>query len=385
MKTQAQLLKQNAFTLLILLGIITLPPSTQAHPLVQYWQNRSAPTEGLILEPQVGFYSTQTNFDSEGTAVALPDGATVSRTYVDLNASYTFSNDWFVFGRASVTSNHLLGFGYVFPTSRQGLKISLQQDIQLPGSDPQKSDPSIDMTSGLFAEFPVSKKGLSIEAGFGYTYRTQQYSAALPFSLFLKQEPKNEGWIFAGGVRGQFSLNTDSTSTVPQGKSFLINAVNPSWVVAQGKFGYQTSAAFAVYSLLAAPMMGTNAPSGIQATIGFRFGFKGDHSPKADTQKQVTRRAVEFNQYDFESEISAVNDQLYLAKINRGFDDGIEKGQLFDIFEVEADTGAQRKSQNPVARAHVTHVKNDEAALTVLEYYRDQWIEQGFTAKRVVQ
>ena len=56
-------------------------------------------------------------------------------------------------------------------------------------------------------------------------------------------------------------------------------------------------------------------------------------------------------------------------------------GQLFDIFSVKPNG----QIGDAVARAKVTSVKNDEAALTITEYFKEVLINEGFIAKRLVQ
>jgi hypothetical protein len=50
-------------------------------------------------------------------------------------------------------------------------------------------------------------------------------------------------------------------------------------------------------------------------------------------------------------------------------------GQFFDIF----------MDSTPIARAKVTQVKDDEAILSVIEYFLEHWIETGFIARRLVR
>jgi hypothetical protein len=64
-----------------------------------------------------------------------------------------------------------------------------------------------------------------------------------------------------------------------------------------------------------------------------------------------------------------------LLKINKGSSDSIAKGQTFDIYSGET----------LMARAQVVSVKLDEAALSVIEYKQEHWIELGFLARRLAQ
>jgi cell shape-determining protein MreC len=63
------------------------------------------------------------------------------------------------------------------------------------------------------------------------------------------------------------------------------------------------------------------------------------------------------------------------VKIDRGANDSVEKGQLFDIF----------KGKDLLVRAKVTQVRDEEAILTVLDYQQDQWIESGMIARRLLK
>jgi hypothetical protein len=429
METQAKVLKHTTGTLLKLLSIILFPVASFASPVVQSWQNHTTSNEGLLLEPRISFYTTTTNFDANSQAITLLNQVTVTRLYFDLSATYHLPNDWFLFGRLSALSSkvknptqdigtisglsdQLLGIAHRVISNPNGLNLSLQFEGTLPvyqntnqvlSGDPFLGDGSVDLTGGAFAEFPLSQgSDFWIEAGAGYTYRSKGYSSAVPYSLMLKKSPETEGLLFSIGARGQFSLQTDKTlpsialgdQNRGAGGSYLINSVNPSWTMAQGEIGYKTSGGSEFYVLAAAPITGKNAPSGIQAALGARFDF-GAHpskqpvaqaaTPSAQGSKKKLSQIDHFTTYNFETEVTSINDQFYLAKIGKGLDDGIEKGQLFDIFQVTEDTVTQRKTETPVARARVTYVKNDEAALTVVEYYRDQWIEKGYIARRVVQ
>jgi hypothetical protein len=181
-------------------------------------------------------------------------------------------------------------------------------------------------------------------------------------------------------MRGNFSFENDvqtpSAALLEQnrgaGGSYIINARNPSWNLVQASIGYQTKSNIN-YSLSGAiPIYGTNSANGIQISLGAQFEF-GENNSKKKTSTVV--RQGSFKQYDLEGKVTSVNDQLYLVKIDQGLDQGIEKGQIFDIF-------IENKA---IAKAKVTNVKNDESALRVLEYYKEQSIEVDAIAKRLVQ
>jgi hypothetical protein len=403
MKIQAKLFTQRLTTLLKWFVFFIFPSVALANPVVQYWQNHSIANEGLILEPRISFYSTSTNFNSNSKPVTLANAAKLNRTYLDLAATYALQNEWSLFGRASLLStssttgfsDQLIGVNRRLIDDPNGFQLNGQLEAILPAyqnsvskNDLFMGDQSVDVTFGAFATHSVLDD-YKIEAAVGYTYRTQKFSAAIPYSVLFKKIARAKAAFFSIGTRGQFSLQSDahsaSSAATNQLKgaagSYLINAVNPSFMIVQAEVGYQTAKGTEFYALLAAPLIEKNAASGIQASIGVRFQFE----KEADDSNESHLRIEPTTRYDRDAEVSSTNDQLYLAKLNQGIDDGIVKGQLFDIFEVSADSETQSKSQNRVARARVTHVKNNEAVLSVVEYYRDQWIEKGFIAKRVVQ
>ncbi len=81
-----------------------------------------------------------------------------------------------------------------------------------------------------------------------------------------------------------------------------------------------------------------------------------------------------------ESRVLAANDRLNLVKIDKGSQDGIEMGQIFDIFSLPARD--ENPGSDPIARGEVLSVKNDRAVLEIKEYYDNLWIDEGFIAKR---
>jgi hypothetical protein len=72
---------------------------------------------------------------------------------------------------------------------------------------------------------------------------------------------------------------------------------------------------------------------------------------------------------------------MNLIKIDKGSQDGVELNQEYDVFLVKQN-GATGEA---VARARVTSVKPTEAALTITEFFREVWIEEGFLVKRPLQ
>ncbi len=405
--------------------------SSFALPIVQYWENRTGPHSGLVLDPRVSYYYTNSNYDKTSHSTPLPFDATVSQIYFDLNASYGFTDNWFLFGRLSVINtrlnnpqapltsspnssifgmgDQLIGFAGRLLHADNGLNFNIQAETSIPAyndnnqkasQQPYLGDQSYDMTFGGFLEIPIPPGATAewyLEAGTGYTYRSAGFSAAVPYSLMLKRDPIEHGAVFSLGARGQFSLNTDKIASVTNQNdqnvggagSNIIYAQNPSFTIAQITLGYKNGSGQTLYAAAAYPVVGTNSPLGFQVTLGAQLDFGGkskssDESETAITEKKLAR-PDHFTSYDLEATVQAVNDNFHVIRLNKGSDDDVQKGQYFDIFKMSEDPLTQKKTETVIARAKVTHVKGDESALNVVEYFIDQWIEKGFTARRIVQ
>ncbi len=413
--------------ILISSGIPALPDPAFANPVLNPFLNRTGSHRGFTLEPVAGYFLTSENFDADSARVPVTNNASNSRLLLDLNASFGLSDDFFVFGRLSLhsarvtildqtnsssfgLSDQLAGFAYRALRSDSGISLNLQTEASLPAynntnaknaGEAYLGDGTIDVTGAAFLEFPLgSSREIYLEGGGGYTYRSKGFSACLPYSLKLKRDPALKGLMYEAGVTGQFSLKSDIATNDIQAQSILdqdrlagsggsnlINALNPSWIQLTGKIGFKNSRGQILYAGVSAPFFGTNAPAGFGVSVGATLDFNASKAPpesapspqsggKASrSQNPPLSRNTGFSSYDLEAKILGSNDQLYLIRINKGSMDGIEPGQIFDIFG----------DSSPLARARVTNVKDDEAVLSVLEYYEERSIESGFLARRLVR
>jgi hypothetical protein len=351
----------------------------------------------------------------------------------DLNGSFGISDDFFAFGRLSLhsarvtvldqvsrsafgLSDQLAGVSYRALNSASGISMNLQAEVTIPGynnTDAKNSgnaylgDGTIDVTGGGFFEFPLgSSREIYLEAGGAYTYRSKGFSACFPYSLKLKRDPATRGFMYEAGVAGQFSLKTDIATEDLQARSILdqdrlagsggsnlINALNPSWIQVIGKLGYKNRHGQVLYAGASAPFFGTNSSAGFSITVGAILDFGRKPKPPAEEAYQPgaspapkpakhapsgrpsLSKKMSFSTYDLDAKILNSNDQLYLIRINKGSMDGVESGQYFDIY---ADT-------TPVARAKVMQVKDEEAILSVVEYFQERSIETEFIARRLVR
>ncbi len=440
METQDMGLKRRISIALILFGIQGWVTPSQAQSLLHPWQNRTTSSEGLVLEPRVGFFGSTENFGTSGTRTALNGNNEISWMLIETSATYAIQDSLYLFGRLTALSakirnsnieasgfglsDQLLGAAYRLYAIPDGLSINAQLDVTLPAynnnslkqkNQPFLGDGSTDITPGAFIEAPLpwgSRAQWYAEGGAGLRIRSAGFSTAVPWSLIIKKEPIARGLLLSAGVRGQFSLDTDTTSpaaALPDqlmggAGSGLINAINPSWTTAQATIGYKTRHGQSLYALAQLPLAGTNAATGLHFALGIQFDFsspakkeRGELAPQGTAlqrpprqletviQPKTTQTQEGFQSYDLDAEVVSTQEQLYLAKLDKGRSDGIEVGQVFDLFKKTTDGMSSSVKEIRVARARVTAVKNSEAALTITEYFVDQWVEAGFTAKRLVQ
>jgi len=414
MKTQGSVAPKGATLRICSMFLINMLFLSHAygHPIVEGWQDHLNPEPGFSIGPRVTLFSTSQNYNFNSQSVPLANAVSDQRYYLDLNLSYGFDENLFVYGRISAIytritgatftdqstfglSDQLLGAAYRIFQSGSGFSLGLQAEATIPAyknansvinGTPYMGDGSTDFTFGSFLEVPLSIEGthqLYLIGGAGFTWRSFGFSSCVPWNVLLRRTPdENGGLTFDLGMRGTFSLNTDLTSPSiaitdqnrGAGGSFLIDGINPSWTLVQASIGYQSSSKINYYVSGAMPIAGTNAPNGIQVALGVQFNLSGDKD--TSTRKKVPDTVHEgtFKNYDLEAKVLSTNDQLYLVKIDKGSNSGIEKGQIFDIFQ----------DKHSIARAKVTNVNNDESALRVLEYFQEQSIEVDAVVKRIV-
>ncbi len=383
--------------------------NASAHPLIEAWQNRTGAGQGFSIGPRLTYFNTNQNYDLTGQSFLLTNNINAQRFYIDADVSYGFDESFFIFGRISALytkitgvglsdqsifglSDQMLGSAYRLFQNSSGVSINLQGEVTLPAyvnansvinSKPFLGDGSTDFTIGAFAEIPITSQPtylMYLDGGAGFTMRSKGYSSAVPWNVLLKRYPTINGMTFGLGMRGNLSMETDLTNATNAaldqnrgaGGSYIINAINPSWTLVQASVGYQTKDNINYTLSGAIPVAGKNSPEGMQVSFGVQFDFGGSSNKKTLSHNV---RPGTFKQYDLQGKVLSVNDQLYLVKIDQGSDQGVEKGQIFDIF-IE---------NKMVARTKVTNVKSDESALRVLEYFKEQSIEVDAIAKRVVQ
>lgn len=413
------------FVLIVCETLFALKAS--AHPMVQFWQNRYL-TEGTFsIEPRLSLFSTNENYLSDGSTASVVGLNAYRQVYADLNLAYSASDSWTLFGRLSAQQtsidavgrnlskvglgDQLLGAAVRVHTLANGGTLTLQGDLLLPAysnsssklaGEPFTGDGAVEVTGGGFLQIPLgtSTNQWSAEGGAGLTYRSYGYSAHIPASLLIKRSPEGPGLLLQFGGLAQISLKSDSStlaqaaadSSAGAAGSLAINAVNPTWLALRAGLGYRMNTAAEVMLHGVAPVMAQNAPRGVAISAGFTYRYgvaEGAKSPLQDEEPPAKKHAPKtrpsapskrppqgtFQTYALEAEVSGLNEQLNLIKIDKGRSSGVEVGQLFDLFE--------ENSNDRIARARVTHVKDSEAALAVVEYYKDSYIDPGAKARRL--
>ncbi len=387
--------------------------NADAHLMVHSWQNRTGSGPGFSLMPKITQFSTSQNFVSTREVFQLPSNASLNRTYFDVNVSYGFTENLFAFGRLSALYTSVMGNGLnsqnlnTFGMNDQmvgaawravslenGTSVNLQAEVTIPAYLNSNAlldgslfmgDETIDMTFGAFAEIPVSQGVnhlLYLDGGAGYTYRSLGYSALIPWNVQLKRYPIQEGMLFSAGARGTIPLTAsnaslsqlDSDRSRGAAGSFVVGSFNPEIVLGQASIGYQDKSHIQYTLSGAIPITASNAADGIQVSFGVQIDLV-PSEVKNPTKKPSSSTKGRFVEYDLVANITSVNEQLYLLKIDMGAESGVSVGQLFDIFD----------ASGVVAKAKVTNVKSEESALRVIEYLKEKTIETNAIAKRVAK
>ena len=110
--------------------------------------------------------------------------------------------------------------------------------------------------------------------------------------------------------------------------------------------------------------------TGISVGLEYRFG-----ESKAEPLDVNTPILTRKNNSE-SPKITAVRDDVHLVKLNHGTQSGIAVGQKYNLYSPNVNT--------PLARVVVQSVHSDESVAHIEEYFRTEWIEEGFTAKPVL-
>jgi hypothetical protein len=414
--------------------LAALGPSAHADFYLHPWEEFRGEEKRPHLIPVLRYYTSSSNFDTTGSAIAPGTLDSYTRLQVDTSFIYAFNARWTGYIRASWGSSILthqgtsdsvfgltdqtVGVNYrLFPNPEkqpgsslgekaqaQQTSMDLQVQMDFPGYStatqasknlPGLGDGSLDLTAGAFLNVPLGKPWggyMKMVLGGGFTYRTGGFSAALPYAAGLQFEPHDQGFLFSLMGSGFMSMKTDSTTSLSlqgtsSGGSFITGAVNPSLLQATGKLGYRFTSGWTLTLAGTEALWGQSAPRGFMGAGGLEipFGQSGKEPLPKDPALVVPKKYGQVNKgfvtYSLEAKVQRVSDRINQLRIDKGTQQGVEVGQLFDIFVVRPD-GTVGDS---VARCKVTSVRNDDSTLSIVEYIREVFIEEGFLARRLVQ
>lgn len=395
-----------------------LTNESSADFIAHHWENQSVGHKEIRLLPEVYYFSSDSNFNSNGTEVKVNGLSSYTRLGFDGLFQYGVAKNLSLFARLSwarVDIDHTtqggnsfgltdqsLGLNYVLFKGQSGSTLHFQIQGDLPAYDnddalvegrPFLGDKSVDITGGLFAELPlvsIDPQRWRIRIGGGYTIRTEDFSAAIPWSGEIRYRASDSPLRFGLGGFGVTSVEDDSYRTtngtsrpvVGGAGSLYVSATNSSHISGRGWIGYQVGPNFMLKGKYSMIFSGTTAPKGSTFGLGavFRLSPPIDARPYRDDDEVYNddRDDDGFVNYTFEAEITRVNDRLALVRINKGETDGVRVGQVYDVFSLKPD-GSPKE---PIARAKVIKLRKGEAALKVREYFKEVWIEKGFIVRR---
>lgn len=416
------------------LGSLALFSSqARADFFIHSWDNHHTSAKLIDVGADLMWYRTTSNFDSTGTSFTPLGLNSYQRVLLDLDATIGFTSKFSLYGRlnwemskvdSSNTSaftgtgyglgDQTVGINYRVYEKPHGASIDLQGQLDFPaysntvaaanGTDvtnaPNLGDGSLDATAGAFLTYPLAENpeaDIKWVAGAGYTYRSASFSSAVPWSAMLARQPRREGLVIEAGGYGIQSLNTDShpnnsillntsSGSLGTGGSYITNAINPSIAVLRGELGWRTHDDLQFTGSVAQSIWGHEAPDGLTLAFGFKTHFGGEREKDpSDPALQSTVKYGHSNSgyvnYGLDAKVLRANDRFNLVKIDKGLDNGVQIGDTFDIFMTNPDGSVG----SAVARGRVTNAKGNEAAIKVEEYFKEVWIEEGFTARRPIE
>jgi len=414
---------------LVLAPLVFMGFSSTAHADYLYsagvgsWEFRPQKEGILSIEPRFLLLNSNTNFDPAGTALAVSNLNSWSRIQGETAVRYGLSDRVSLLGKISwslVQSDHTTttysGTAFGFGDQTVGLSYrayqsrgtslrpheNLRIDFVLLGDIPAYANPiaaanqppflgngSFDLTFSPLMTWTFSgteTEATQLVGSFGYTFRSGGYSMHLPWSVGIRREVTNHsGFQFSALARGTVSLRNDARTLVGEGEangaggSAAINAINPMMVEGQVQAGFRLAPTFAIAGFGHFPLYGQNIPAGLRlgAQLSIDFGHAQRKRPDQLSNKDYERGNQGFVTYGLEAKVLRANDRLNLVKIDKGTNDGVEQGQLFDIFQILQNG----KTGEAIARAQVTAVRAQESALSVTEYFREVLIDEGFVAR----
>lgn len=400
-----------------------IPFHAHAEFYLHPWENHWIEEKRIRLTPEVNYATSKNNFDDQGNKI-IPSGFDdFTRVLMDTHILLGLTSKLSIYGRLSWGRTQVAhvsqgGESFGFTDQRLGVNLKLidqphgfrihfqgQADFGLYDNDkaiserrPPLGDGTKDFTFGLFGAYsvyPDAPQRLILVAGPGLSLRSDNFHKLLVWSAGLQYQAEPQQGAQVGiALTGQLpigdepprdpTLNPCANSLA--GGSCMVGAIHPKLAVARIDAGYRFNPSLALQVHYDQAIFGSRSPNFF--ILGFGAQFTWGETPPPAPAAQIS--PVEYGKSNqgfvgyreaLEARISRVNDRLHLLRIDKGQADGVQVGEVFDIFSVRPN-GTIIEA---VARAKVTSLKDHEAALRIVEFYREVWIEEGFLARRPVQ
>ncbi len=400
-------------------------PHAQADLTGSFLTLRHQPAKSFRLAPEFRYYASRINYDRNSDRIdpALLDRITVMTG--SLPVAYGISNAVTLFGEARYIhvdlettlgtatrfgfSDQNVGMNLRLIRSTTGMEAFFQVETDVPAYSPADDqnfdvvlgDGTTHVTGSGFFRAPLiasETRTLDLNMGAGFMWRSNDYDPAVRWSTELRYDAYPTGIVFAGRIGGLHSLTDETLSGAGNpckvdpraGGSCLFLAQHPSLVSAEGRLGYRFQPRLSVLGFTSTSLWGKEAPNGFSVGVALEFATFGSSDDPKETEPTAdpASREREYGQgnkgfvaYTFEARVVRTNDQYHLLKIDKGTTDGVAVGDVLDVFSV-TKTGDVKEA---VARGRVTSVRSSEAAIKIVEYFREVWIEEGFVVKKPLQ
>jgi hypothetical protein len=412
----------------------TLLTSTPAHATSIFrFENRRENVGAWRIVPEFYSESTTENYDATGAKAAVPNLTSYKKTQLDLTVIYGLTSKLSLFGRLSMDSvsfaqTSFTGSGSGLSEQGLGGNYRIWEKANAPGERPKsidfqvtadiplydntssrassprqpiRGDGSFDFTHAVFGTLPLNQglgQRLYLIGGLGYAIRGSGYSSAIPYQLQFVGLPEKNGILYRAGFHGFKSMASDAngvTALSPQsqtspgvvssqdaGGSFIADALNSSYLQFRATLGYQWGVGDQIFATYLMPMSGTSTAAIKGIILGAQFRFPASRESTTASATPTARGAAKPAgklAYDLQGHVKQANDRLNLIKIDKGESDGVEKGQVFDIYR----TGSDGLAADLVARGVVTGVSANEAVVNLRQYKKEVWVQTGFIARRI--
>lgn len=399
-------------------------------PVVDSPKNWMVDPDSFHLSTDVGFSSTETNFDRNGQEVNPTQLNSASVFNVRLHGGLPLAPEVSVFGQLDIRNinndvsssanqpdNTRFGLGDSFLALRWAImnnrriggrfstaekidkgtmRLLVESGVVLPlyGNsgigEPDLGDRSMDVQNMLRFGWWLAED-LALSAGAGFTWRNKGYSSELPYKLRMDYY-FNDGDQFRiwGESLGQIATDTDSgvSSTLAGGSSLIGSAGATVHKLGLGG-AFHPGKAWEVAVALHGTISGTNAANATTFTVGVAFRPPHEvttayYNPRKDMHIGGLARDREFDRYDIHAPVVRVSRRGNFIKIGYGVGDGVEMGDLFHLFE----KGGLQKLDRPkedqyIGLAEVVGIRKDGSFLRIRKMQRNRPPQPGMEARRI--